>query len=205
MIEIYGATTATLPSEEALLALSKNDFYGAWMDMHHAPENRQVLRMGLGGLWLLQQAGVDGHLCYDPNGRPYLDGQMLDFNITHTDRAVFCALARNEQDGRVGLDAERVDRVSTLRSMALAQRWFAGEECRIFAKAPIPEAFLSIWTRKEALVKWTGEGMRALRSEDTTTAETRYGVRFCDYRVGDTVVTLCHRADSTVPCSIQMM
>ena len=205
MIELYGATIESLPTVSELLTLSEAAFYLPWTEKHRHTENRQVLQTGLGGLWLLQRAGVDGKLVYDPNGRPYLESLGIDFNITHTDRAVFCAIARSAEDGRVGIDAERVDRVSTLRSMALAERWFTGEERRIFAKSPTPETFLSVWTKKEALVKWTGEGMRALRSEDTTVARERHGVRFTDYRVGDTAVTLCHLAATSVPTEIQMI
>ncbi len=204
MIEIYGATIERLPDMEQLFKLSTTEFYRPWMEKHHDPSSEQVLKTGLGGLWLLQRAGVDGAIRYGENGRPFLDGSELDFNITHTDTAVFCAISR-DGDGRVGIDAERVDRVSTLRSMALAQRWFTGEERRIFAKAPTPETFLSIWTKKEALVKWTGDGMRALREEDTTSAHTKYGVTFADYRVGDTSVTLCHTADAATPSEIQML
>lgn len=205
MIELYGALLENLPSADALLALSKTDFYQPWMEKHRNPHSEQVLRTGLGALWLLSQAGVEGTLSYEADGRPCLVGADLDFNITHTDRAVFCAIARKAEDGRVGIDAERVDRVSTLRSMALAERWFTGEERRIFAKSPTPETFLSVWTRKEALVKWTGEGMRALRSEDTTKAEERHGVQFADYRVGDTAITLCHSQGVVAPTEIQMI
>lgn len=203
MIEIYGANVDRLPPLQTLSELARTPFYRPWMERHHEPENTDVLRTGLGGLWLLQQAGVDGVICYDENGRPFLENAGMDFNITHTDQAVFCAILRG--DGRVGIDAERVNRVSTLRSMALAQRWFTGEERRIFAKAPTPETFLSVWTKKEALVKWTGDGMRALREEDTTSAHTKYGVTFTDYRVGDTCVTLCHTADAAAPSEIRML
>ena len=205
MIEIYGAFLEDLPSVSELKKLSATPFYQPWMQKHHNPQSDSLLRTGLGALWLLSRAGIEGTLSYGANGRPYLDGSDLDFNITHTDRAVFCAIARSSEDGRVGIDAERVDRVSTLRSMALAERWFTGEERRIFAKAPTPETFLSVWTKKEALVKWTGEGMRALRSEDVTTANDRHGVQFVDYRVGDTVVVLCCRKDVAAPTEIKMV
>lgn len=205
MIEIYGAWLDDLPTVEELKALSNTAFYQPWIEKHHDPHGEQVLRVGLGALWLLSRAGITGTLVYDANGRPYLDGADFDFNITHTDRAVFCAIARSAEDGRVGIDAERVDRVSTLRSMALAERWFTGEERRTFAKVPTSETFLSVWTRKEALVKWTGEGIRALRSEDTSTAGARRGVQFTDYRVGDTAITLCHSVNALAPTEIQMI
>lgn len=205
MIEIYGAWLDDLPTVEELKTLSDTAFYRPWIEKHRDPHSEQVLRTGLGGLWLLSRAGLTGTLAYGVDGRPYLEGADFDFNITHTDRAVFCAIARSADDGRVGIDAERVDRVSTLRSMALAERWFTGEERRRFAKAPTTETFLSVWTRKESLVKWTGEGMRALRSEDTTTAGERHGVQFTDYRVGDTAITLCHSANALPPTEIQMI
>lgn len=205
MIEIYGAFLEDLPTTDELKTLLEPMVYQSWMQKHHDPQNEQVLRLGQGALWLLSQAGVTGTLDYDADGRPYFVDSNLDFNITHTDRAVFCAIARTPEDGRVGIDAERLDRVSTLRSMALAERWFTGEERRMFAKAPTVETFLAVWTRKEALVKWTGEGMRALKNEDTTTAGERYGVQFDDYRVGDTAVTFCHRADVAAPTEIQML
>ena len=106
---------------------------------------------------------------------------------------------------RVGVDAEEISRISHVRICPMANRWFSRCEYDFFQTAPTDLTFLRVWTRKEALIKWTGEGLRALRAADTVTAEDRYGVRFSEYMVDDIVVTLCCHADSQPPKQIQMV
>ena len=60
MIEICGATIDRLPELQELLRLAETEFYRPWMVKHHDPASEQVLRTGLGGLWLLRQMGIDG-------------------------------------------------------------------------------------------------------------------------------------------------
>ena len=86
-----------------------------------------------------------------------------------------------------------------MRSLALAERWFVGGERVAFARDPSLNQFLQIWTRKEAFLKWTGEGLRAVKREDVTAVEELHGVRFCDFSTDDTILTLCCDAGVEMP------
>ena len=133
-------------------------------------------------------------------GKPYFVGSDLHFSITHTPRHAFCALAEMP----LGIDAEEIGGRKPLRLSDMARRWFSEDEQAAFFADPTRKCFLRIWTRKEALIKWTGEGMRALSDANTENAEQTFGVHFQTYVEGDTVVTLCHRVDATPPPTIRM-
>ena len=197
-MELYGASLTMFEEKSALLEGLNEKYRSAWLARHGDPQNQAVIRAGLAGLWLLQQAGYTGELCYDDNGRPMLVGLDVDFNISHSPNYVFCAIAQ-KGEGRVGLDAEEPKRMSSLRSLALAERWFVGGERRDFARDPSLDRFLRIWTRKEAFLKWTGEGLRAVKREDTSEAEEKRDVKFYDFSTEDTIVTLCCDADAQPP------
>lgn len=85
-------------------------------------------------------------------GRP-LDVQ---FNLSHTDGMVAVAAVSGPA---VGIDVEAVDRKVDL---AVADRYFFGAEAGWLAGLQPdrqPEAFLRLWTLKEAYIKATGQGL----------------------------------------------
>jgi 4'-phosphopantetheinyl transferase len=82
----------------------------------------------------------------------------LRFNLTHTAGLVACALVHGHD---VGIDAEAVDRKCNY--LELAQRFFTTQEVEDLGRRPAEargEAFLAIWTAKEAVIKATGQGLR---------------------------------------------
>lgn len=94
-------------------------------------------------------------------GKPELEAAhgmpWLRFNLSHTRTLVACATTARDD---LGLDVEDVARAPA--SPALAQRYFAAEEAALLAALPQDrrhEAFLRIWTLKEAFVKATGAGI----------------------------------------------
>ena len=209
MIEIFGADLSTLCLQDKPEVLLDQRFFAAWQERHKGMREGDARCASLVGLLLLQAAGVRGELAYDRLGRPYLPGQHLDFNISHTGSGVFCAVERGDDKAcgyapRVGIDAEEMNARGQLRTSDMARRWFSENEQATFFANPTMESFLRIWTRKEALVKWLGEGMRALADADTKSAEQTYGVRFQSYFEGDAIITLCHRANAVPPPTIRM-
>ena len=89
-----------------------------------------------------------------PRGKPYFPGSDLHFSITHTKSTVFCAIS----DKEIGIDAEELTRKV---SPALAEKILSpGEYARYEACPDKNEALLRFWVLKEALVKFTGEGLR---------------------------------------------
>lgn len=91
---------------------------------------------------------------YDEDGKPRLSNYSgLHFNISHCKKAVAVALHHAE----VGIDIECRRAVS----QALMERVCCEEELsRIRSSADAELEFLRLWTRKEALLKCTGVGIR---------------------------------------------
>jgi 4'-phosphopantetheinyl transferase len=94
--------------------------------------------------------------CSEPHGRPGLPGTGLHASITHSGDLVGLALTRVAP---VGLDVERVSDVD-VDSLG---RTVLHESERA---APLDhDGFFAYWTRKEAVVKATGDGLRAALAE----------------------------------------
>ncbi|MCX6181726.1 MAG: 4'-phosphopantetheinyl transferase superfamily protein [Bacteroidetes bacterium] len=78
----------------------------------------------------------------------------VDFNISHSGNAVVVAF---ETEGKVGIDIQEKSKGSLL----IAERFFAEEEVEWMKKQKdFNHAFTHVWTRKEAVVKATGTGIR---------------------------------------------
>ncbi len=114
---------------------------------------RGLLRRTLAGYLEKPPAG----LCFDhnENGKPFLDGSKLNFNVSHSrDRLLIAVTA-----GRaVGVDIEF--RRDEIQMDSIADRWFAPEERAFFQGSEKPqETFFELWSKKEAYVKALGEGI----------------------------------------------
>lgn len=101
--------------------------------------------------------------CPRPHGKPRLRDAVVGLSVSHSGARVVVALADARQ---VGVDVERVTARRRIDAMAawvlgrseLAQLRRLGEDGREYG-------FTRYWTRKEALLKATGEGLRvAMRS-----------------------------------------
>ncbi|MQA26869.1 MAG: 4'-phosphopantetheinyl transferase superfamily protein [Micromonosporaceae bacterium] len=101
--------------------------------------------------------------CGKPHGKPRLPGAGLEVSVSHSGDLVGVAC---HPGAAVGLDVEQLDHrfdVDGLAATVLAPQEIAS----LAATAPADRlaGFLRYWTRKEALVKATGDGLRAdLRS-----------------------------------------
>lgn len=91
---------------------------------------------------------------YDANGKPsILRHPEIFFNLSHCRKAVACVVA----DSPVGIDVEETCRFSD----SIARYTLDDEEYESVVKADNPsQAFIRLWTMKEALLKYTGEGLR---------------------------------------------
>ena len=114
-----------------------------------------------------------------PSGKPGLDDGELCFSCSHSRGLALVAVTRGR---RVGVDVECVRPVRD--ASAIAESLFAERErASVVATRPArrDHRFLSIWTRKEALVKGTGEGLRrALDSFEATGRGTPAGWSLVD-------------------------
>lgn len=91
----------------------------------------------------------------DDLGKPYIEGhEKIFFNISHTHNVIAIAFS----DNKVGVDIEK----ETENSVGIAKRFFTEEEYEYIveiSEEPM-KAFLEIWTKKEAFVKYLGLGLR---------------------------------------------
>ncbi len=102
-------------------------------------------------------AAPDARLIPSPTGKPWLPGPDAPrFSIAHAGDVVLVALARAE----VGVDVEAPR--PGLDTVALARRWLGSHPAeRLAGLDPDarPAAFLTLWTRHEAVVKCRGVGL----------------------------------------------
>jgi 4'-phosphopantetheinyl transferase len=95
-----------------------------------------------------------------PKGKPALSGPWqggLEFNLSHSNGNALYAVTR---DRKVGIDLEYIRSLPDAEDIAL--RCFSARENGLIATAPPSErlrAFFECWTRKEAFIKATGEGL----------------------------------------------
>ncbi len=93
-------------------------------------------------------------------GKPILDANgaaPLCFNLTHSRGAVALAVSRERE---VGVDIE--ERRRRVDYVGLAKRYFAADEARhleSLVEEQRADAFVAIWTLKEAYVKGIGRGL----------------------------------------------
>jgi 4'-phosphopantetheinyl transferase len=99
---------------------------------------------------------------YGANGKPSLSGEWrrseLSFNVSHSADHALIGLATGRA---VGVDIEQIRPMPDV--VSIASGYFSGAESRAIMARPEGErlrAFFDCWTRKEAFMKATGEGMR---------------------------------------------
>jgi 4'-phosphopantetheinyl transferase len=126
---------------------------------------RAVLRILLG-----KYCGcVSQDVCFSylAHGKPVIDNDGIQFNVSHTHELAVLAFAATVP---VGIDIEYLQR--ELDYQQLAKRYFSPEEIKAMEAAAEDNhkrIFLELWTRKEALLKATGEGIsRTLNQLDVT-------------------------------------
>lgn len=96
--------------------------------------------------------------CGAPHGKPVVDGPhsgVVELSLSRSGGAVAVAVAPAAVP--VGIDIERC---RTVRAEHLAARWFTPTERRFVGHdSTSSDRFLRLWTRKEALLKATAEGV----------------------------------------------
>ncbi|HYF29989.1 MAG TPA: 4'-phosphopantetheinyl transferase superfamily protein [Chitinophagaceae bacterium] len=91
-------------------------------------------------------------IAYTDFKRPFI-AENIDFNITHSGGCVACAIGYGM---KLGIDVEELKHITTEDIIAVLREEELEEMRRIQAD---PETILRFWTRKEAIVKASGEGL----------------------------------------------
>ena len=120
---------------------------------------RGVLREILGEYLQTEPASLP--FSCSPNGKPTLAAEFTDmrihFNLAHSEDLALVAVTRI---GAIGVDVECTRPIKEMDE--LVARFFSAHETELFGKVrpdEKPAAFFNLWTRKEALLKATGEGI----------------------------------------------
>lgn len=106
-------------------------------------------------------------IVYGHHGKPALanmpSGGPLHFNLAHSDDLAVFAISRISG---IGIDVERLRPLNDAES--IAERFFSARETKVLKTLPSSQketGFFNLWTRKEAWLKATGEGIGELLSQ----------------------------------------
>lgn len=97
-------------------------------------------------------------LSYSKYDKPFLAGQRLRFNVSHSHELALFAFC---WETAVGVDVEYVQRPMQ-DAPSIARNFFSASENAVFtavSPAHQNQAFFNCWTRKEAFIKAVGEGL----------------------------------------------
>jgi 4'-phosphopantetheinyl transferase len=113
-------------------------------------------RLSLGVELLLKRAleeiGVDYesiNLDYGKNGKPYIKGNDIYFNLSHSGNMAVCAVSKNE----IGVDIEEVERAD----FKISKRIFTESEISHINNSD--DEYIRLWTLKESYMKYCGSGL----------------------------------------------
>lgn len=94
------------------------------------------------------------NLLKSAEGKPYIKGFPIHFNISHAGDFVVCAFS----DQEVGIDIEQIKAVD----LQIAKRFFCRREYEDLLAQKITDQlhyFYSLWTLKESYIKYLGAGL----------------------------------------------
>jgi 4'-phosphopantetheinyl transferase len=154
--------SAALPSLSESLSAAENG--RAHRFQFDRDRDRFIVRRGLLRTILARYVNIDPAqipLTSGPRGKPALAGPVggnpVHFNVSHSDGLALFAIACKSS---IGVDVERVRPIPD--TDRIAAQFFSARENDELASVPAGrklEAFFSGWTRKEAYLKATGEGI----------------------------------------------
>ncbi len=93
-------------------------------------------------------------ISHDEKGKPFCEKLPFSVSLSHSGPYIAVAVGQSA----VGVDVERKRKIG----LAVSERWFRPEEHARLLSLPDderPQAFLRLWTLKEAALKYTGEGL----------------------------------------------
>ncbi|MFP2994594.1 4'-phosphopantetheinyl transferase superfamily protein [Spongiivirga sp. MCCC 1A20706] len=94
-------------------------------------------------------------ISYLENGKPYLKNHnKINFNVSHSKEVAILAFS----DVKIGVDVEFIDNEFTFEE--ILNTVFSAEETNVILKSKnSTKTFYNLWTRKEAIIKATGNGI----------------------------------------------
>ena len=126
-----------------------------WRQRRRYVAGRGILRVLLGRYLDLNPAEVN--LSYNEFGKPFLNTNRLQFNLSHSEGVALYAFCLAED---IGVDLEKIRAINDAEG--IAARFFSPNEYSRLQALPAENrsaAFFACWTRKEAFIKAEGEGL----------------------------------------------
>lgn len=155
-----------------------------------------LLDYGLRGYGLQEKTAP---IRYEKNGKPYIEGRPLFFNLSHSGNFAACAFS----DREIGVDVEKI----RLPDPALLERVCVADERRYLNTLEgdnLADQFTMLWTMKESYMKYLGTGL----SLDPLELEIDFqnpltlchcgqpaAVRFRTYHIRDCQLSVCSEED----------
>jgi len=176
-----------------------------------------ILRSILGCYLDVEPASVEFH--YERNGKPALSGRLghnpIRFNMSHSKGLALYAFSR---DRELGIDVEKMEPMPDMDR--IVERFFSPREIQDYYRIPVngrAEAFFRCWTRKEAFLKATGEGLsrpldtfavsirpdeppRIVEDREEPSAADRWSVRDLPVEEGYTAALVIEGRQSHIRC-----
>ncbi|MGN0204059.1 MAG: 4'-phosphopantetheinyl transferase family protein [Coprococcus sp.] len=131
----------------------------------------QLVQFALPESFGLKLSIDEGSLNFGEVGKPYLSNRPdIHFNLSHTAGLVACAVGSRP----VGIDVEKIRPFprSVLRKLTEKERIY------IQSAEQQDEAFMRVWTMKEACIKLTGEGLAAFERTECIPGQPLPGIRY---------------------------
>ena len=147
---------------------------------------------------LLAKLGLDPHqpIEKDKNGRPFLPlSPTADISLSHSDGFTVYAAG----DTRLGIDMESPTAIR--EPQRLCRRFFTESEQMQVETAPdIARTVCEIWTKKEALAKYIGNGLSQNIHRDTTEPQKEIVFRSFPTTFSEKsyIITLCVHSDAHI-------
>jgi 4'-phosphopantetheinyl transferase len=137
---------------------------------------------------------------YTENGKPYISGSDLGFNVSHSGDWVVLAFGRNRQ---VGVDVEKLRREMDV--MSIASRYFTPEESELIEMSDdVHHLFFHHWCRKEAYIKAIGSALFRELSSFAVPNEDGEKEGWWFYRLeagsGYAAAVVSDKAAANIPC-----
>lgn len=128
----------------------KNSKFLRWQDRHANLFGKLLLLTGL------KKNGYDSsclnRIHFNTNGRPFLD-KNIDFNISHSEEYVLCAISKTT---KIGIDIQKITSVDWNNFESV----MSIEQMNYIKKSKNSlKTFFNYWTIKESFVKADGRGL----------------------------------------------
>ena len=129
------------------------------------------------------------------HGKPYLAGNPLKFNLSHSHDSMFLGISTHSE---VGVDIEQI---KTREFLGIARHSFSALETSVVLKASDSEKanrFYRIWCQKEAFIKLDGRGLGYPLKDFSVSALDAGGLVECLDETLQTVSLTCYQSASNL-------